>query len=583
MTDRASVESGRGASPAVPLGVRFNAHKAGIEASKDLGRIEQIVADAARGGRYYENEARKEAHLAAQIERLRKSVLSSAANSAAADAIVAQAESERSDLQRVIVCVDFDSFFSSCEELDDPSLRGKPHAVGGGKNGVLSTSSYEARKYGVRSAMPLFIARRLCPQLVVVRPRFHRYVELSQLVASSVLKLYDPDFEMHGLDEAFLDMTAYIRTVNDNVSDAVDDLRKKVRDVTGGLTVSCGIASSRLLAKIGADINKPNGQTIMPSSREDVVSFMADLPLRKIPGIGKVTERILADAFLVRRVGDILDRRAALYQNVSRKMFRFLVRSALGISSSIVDGTSPHCRKGMSRERTFGPQSDPDILRQTARDLCERLADDISRKDGVDGGRCVTLKLKRANFQMKNRSRTLAAPVATAKELEEVVLALLHAELPCEARLLGVRLSELVGHSAGEADAGDCQQTRIDEFLTHSLDLEPENDGADLTLSSSSKLMHGENTRDPVAPAENTKLICPVCNRRSYLDATALAHHVEMCLSLQSSSQKRSLASVANSFCEYSTTKKHKKANIAHYFSGTSRKDDANCLDSCLQ
>lgn len=186
--------------PGAPLGVQFNEHKAGIDVS-NLDRIQKIVQEAARGGRFFEEQERKEALLVAQVKRLREKLATAPTVSPAADAVVSRVEGERGPSGRIFACVDFDAFFSSVAALDDPSLVGKPHAVGGGRNGVLSTSSYEARKFGVRSAMPTFIAKKLCPDLILVPSNYKRYEELSNLAAEKVFSKYG-SFEMRSLDGA---------------------------------------------------------------------------------------------------------------------------------------------------------------------------------------------------------------------------------------------------------------------------------------------------------------------------------------------------------------------------------------------
>jgi DNA polymerase kappa len=149
----------------VPLGVAYNPHKAGLS-SRNVDEVKRIVEEAARGGRFYENAEWKEAQLNRQIEKLCTCIAAAPKKSTAACAIVDEIESQRGGFDKVYVCVDFDAFYSAVAELDDPNLRGKPHAVGGGRNSVLSTSSYKARSFGVRSAMPLFVAKKLCPDLI---------------------------------------------------------------------------------------------------------------------------------------------------------------------------------------------------------------------------------------------------------------------------------------------------------------------------------------------------------------------------------------------------------------------------------
>jgi DNA polymerase kappa len=197
----------------------------------------------------------------------------------------------------VIVHCDADAFYAAVEVRDNPDLKGKPIGIGG--NSMLSTASYEARKFGVRSAMPGYIAKQLCPELIFVRPRYEAYREASAKM-QAVMATYDPDFKAVSLDEAYLDLTAYIAQLSPTAIEhlpldgskqpaerVVHELRARIFDATQ-LTVSAGIACNRMLAKIGSDQNKPNGQWYLPPVAEDVRMFMSKLPVRKLPGIGKV-------------------------------------------------------------------------------------------------------------------------------------------------------------------------------------------------------------------------------------------------------------------------------------------------------
>ncbi|MBQ2515968.1 MAG: helix-hairpin-helix domain-containing protein, partial [Desulfovibrio sp.] len=183
----------------------------------------------------------------------------------------------------MIVHVDMDAFFASVEQMDNPALRGRPVMVGGGDRGVVATASYEARRFGVHSAMPAGQARRLCPQGVFVRPRFDRYKELSGKVME-VLRAHSPLVEQASIDEAYLDAEGLER-VYGSLPALVCSLRCAIRTATGGLTCSVGVAPVKFLAKICSDVNKPDGVFILETG--DVEAFLATLPVRKIPGVGQ--------------------------------------------------------------------------------------------------------------------------------------------------------------------------------------------------------------------------------------------------------------------------------------------------------
>jgi DNA polymerase kappa len=527
----------------VPLGVEFNEHKAGLD-GRSRADINRVVEATARGGRFYANAERKERELVAKIAALRARVAAAPARSAAADALVSAVDGHRT-LDQTYVCVDFDAFFSSVAELDDPSLAGKPHAVGGG---VLATSSYEARKYGVRSAMPLFIAKKLCPDLVLVRPDPKRYAELSERTARLVFSKYDADYEMRGCDECMINLTGCLASSPHSVEDLVEKLRADVAAVTGGLSVSAGVASTRALAKICADMNKPDGSFHLQRTRDATVAFCAGLKLRKIPGIGKVTERILTDAFGVESVGDILRHRAALHHVLSEGMCRWLIASALGVClpSHDEDHGADAVRKSVSRERTFGPLREAAKLREITVDLCRRVAQDLARLDGIDGGKTVTLKIKRSDFSVFSRSKTIATHVADAAGLERVVMPALERELPLEVRLLGLRVSGLVGPLvSAKRCAGEPLQGRIDSFFGSSgakrhadvagVGGEPARVAAEFGDNSDGDWIPPRPLSQPSAAGglgDWEELVCPVCDDASFTRLTLLHRHLDECLSV---------------------------------------------------
>eukprot|EP01087_Luapelamoeba_hula_P005286 TRINITY_DN15361_c0_g1_i1.p1 TRINITY_DN15361_c0_g1~~TRINITY_DN15361_c0_g1_i1.p1 ORF type:complete len:249 (-),score=31.02 TRINITY_DN15361_c0_g1_i1:63-809(-) len=202
-----------------------------------------------------------------------------------------------------------DAFYASVEIRDNPKLKGLPVAVGG--MGMLSTASYEARKYGVRSAMPGFIAKQLCPDLIIVPTHFDKYKEASHLTRQ-VFAQYDPHYRSYSLDEASLHLTPYLRSHPDTTA---EEVAKKIRESVfreTKVTCSVGIAVTRKLAKICSDINKPNGQFQLAADRDVVISFMKDLPVRKVSGIGKVMERIL-HGLNITTCGQLYEQRVVLH------------------------------------------------------------------------------------------------------------------------------------------------------------------------------------------------------------------------------------------------------------------------------
>ncbi|KAH8923621.1 DNA/RNA polymerase [Atractiella rhizophila] len=183
------------------------------------------------------------------------------------------------DLSQTIVVVDADAFYASVEELYNPELKGKIFAVSGG---VILTASYEARKFGVRSGMAGYIAEKLCPGILMVKPDFKRYSEASKKVMD-VLATFDPNYAPASLDEAYLNVTSYIKENSLTPEEVGVRIREKVKEISG-LTVSCGVTPNCMLSKIAADLNKPNGQYVVPPDRDAIKEFMKNMPVRKVPG-----------------------------------------------------------------------------------------------------------------------------------------------------------------------------------------------------------------------------------------------------------------------------------------------------------
>ncbi|GIL53058.1 hypothetical protein Vafri_8749 [Volvox africanus] len=336
-----------------------------------------------------------------------------------------------------------DCFYAAVHEAERPELKRLPVAVGG--IGMISTANYVARKYGVRSAMPGFIAKRLCPQLVFVPLDFGRYTAAAERVRS-VFRQLDPDFESGGLDEAYLDVTDYCQRVGCSGAEAAEELRRRVSGFCGGLTCSVGVAPNKMLAKICSDINKPNGQYVLPPDRAAILSFLDTLPARKIPCIGKVTEQLLRGTLGVSTCGQLLGpERGRLPLLFSESAAEFFLEAALGLAATRhapkVDTSQEPGRKGISCERTFRNMSKPGEQEAMAKQLVESLAADMASEDLE--GRNLTLKLKLSSFEVRTRAATLPRYLRTASDMLPTVLRLLRAEGPLELRLMGVRMASL--------------------------------------------------------------------------------------------------------------------------------------------
>ncbi|XP_013383132.1 DNA polymerase kappa [Lingula anatina] len=575
----------------------LNDNKAGME-GLDKEKINKIIYEASKGSRFYENELKKEEQVIIRIaEQKRKFLKLTKKNieqgTIEADKLLHQLEESR-DLGHTIVHVDMDAFYAAVEMRDAPSLRNKPMAVGG--MGMLSTSNYLARRFGVRAAMPGFIAKKLCPDLVIVPTNFDKYRAVSKEVRD-IMSEYDPNFCPMSLDEAYLDFTDHlekrqnlseaerthtlttdrctclehsgveshengkpsrskrevsteenangehlvignsevtqskpekdnfdsgddngdhgndngnsghdngdrgdgncvhgddnddsgahistigaataehgcpqcgkgvvikeVRTFGLSAEEAVHEMRFRIQQKTN-LTASAGIAPNTMLAKVCSDKNKPNGQYMIPATREAVMDFVKDMPIRKVCGIGKVSEKMLS-ALGVTTCADVYEKRGILYHLYSQVSFKYFMQICLGIGSTRIGRDSE--RKSMSVERTFQEMSKTTDLYQKCSELCEELASDLMQENL--SGKTVTLKLKTVKFEVKTRAQSLVEYTCDSDCIYKAAQDLLRAEIlacspnPLRLRLMGVRMSNFQSQNAKK----DQKQTTLVSFL----------------------------------------------------------------------------------------------------------------------
>ncbi len=340
-------------------------------------------------------------------------------------------------MQRRIAHLDMDAFFASVEQLDDPSLKGQPVIIGRDLRGVVSAASYEARVFGVRSAMPVAEARRRCPQGHFLSGRMRRYAEVSRRIMD-LLRDLAPVVEQASVDEAYIDLTGTERLFGPSRQWG-ETVRARVREEIG-LTCSVGVAPLKFLAKIASDMNKPDGLTIIEP--EEVPAVLAALPVGKIPGVGGRTLAALG-RLGVERAGDMLRYDEGFWERQLGKHGLDLLAKARGIDDSPVSPGRE--RKSVSAETTFS--RDLSGLEDLAGWLwvqCERTGREL-RTLGL-AGRTVTLKLKYANFKQITRSRTVDEPVDADEIIYEIALSLLRAEkLAGPVRLIGAGVSQFGG------------------------------------------------------------------------------------------------------------------------------------------
>ncbi len=357
--------------------------------------------------------------------------------------------------------LDMDAFYAAVEQSDNPELRGKPVIVGGATRGVVCAASYEARRYGVHSAMPVFQARKLCPRGVFLPVRMERYKEVSRMVME-ILRGVSPLVEQVSIDEAFADITGTERLHGPAVALA-HRVKDAVREATS-LTCSIGIAPNRFLAKIGSDFNKPDGLTII--EEEQVREFLQKLPVGKVPGVGKKTAEDLKTLGIV-FASDILKFPSGFWSKKFGKWGNSLYDRARGIDNSPVE---PHCDpKSISAERTL--PEDTDSIAELEKLLLSQ-AEEVGRELRKLGftARTVTLKVKLSDFKLSARSRTLPEPFDATEVLFSAGQRLLSdLKLTRKVRLIGIGVSNLCSGprqmTIGPAGDETGRQERLDRAL----------------------------------------------------------------------------------------------------------------------
>lgn len=485
-----------------------------------------------------------------------------------ADNLLYQLELGR-DLTQSIVHVDCDAFYASVEQLDRPELVHLPFAVGGG---VLTTCNYVARQYGVRSGMAGFVARRLCPQLVMLPLNFGKYNAKAKEIRE-ILAEYDPRFESASIDEAYLNITEYCRLNQVSRTDAVEKMRKEVHDKTK-ITLSAGIAANGRLAKICSNRNKPNGQFELPNERPVIMDFMRELACRQVNGIGRVFERELA-AVGVKSCGDIFTQRQFLRKLFGEKACEFLMEVYLGLGRTCIQPADEYERKSVGTESTFKDMDDPIRLREKLKQTAEELEKDMKRAGCK--GRTLCLKVKLHTFEVLTRQISTPRTVQLAEDLYKFalpILAKLEQEIPnMKIRLMGLRCTHLIStkkpdtmaffglkkhtiaiEGAATEHTGsryDCTNTvssddgweiRPEEEL-YSTDaaIPPVLDGAfSPTSDQSSSVRHRSHGHEVVlnpkkekTPEAKTSFECPICRRPQSINERQVNDHIDICLSRQ--------------------------------------------------
>ncbi len=364
---------------------------------------------------------------------------------------------------RLIAHVDMDAFFASVEQHDDPLLKGLPVVVGGaGPRGVVAAASYEVRKYGVRSAMPMRRALTLCPSAICVRPRFDRYKEVSGQIFD-IFRQFTPLVEGLSLDEAFLDLTGSLELFGQPIETGAE-IKRRIHDRTG-LTASVGIAPNKLVAKIASDLDKPDGLLLVEP--DQIEATLAPLPVRTLPGIGPRTAELLVGQG-VQTLADLRAAPEAILQPIFGRFSARMRQKAGGVDDRPVSVDSEY--KSISSEETF----DEDISNlQTLGTYLLKLTDQTTtrlRKNQLLAG-SVYVKLRTADFKTHTRQKSFSPPGQNNQQLYNMARELL--ESWCQAnpgaalRLLGVGVASLVPADQlslfAQADAADDVDQAVDK------------------------------------------------------------------------------------------------------------------------
>ncbi|DBA00743.1 TPA: hypothetical protein N0F65_001214 [Lagenidium giganteum] len=577
----------------------FTAQKAGMQ-QVDKEHVNKVVYDMSKDSRFFQNSIKKNDKVDERLRSMQQQAATMSRSRAdvllhQTDQMIAKIEAQR-DLRRTKVVVDMDMFYAAVEMRDNPKLRDVPLAVGG--MSMISTTNYIARKFGVRAAMPGFIGKELCPDLVFVRPNFTKYQEVAAQFRQ-VFAEYDPDFSAFSLDEAVLDITEYMAAhwakyasnaaadhydvddgehsdePEDQEGKAGDDvlqrqrlhvagaivaeMRKKTFTLTQ-LTCSAGVAVNVFLAKICSDMNKPNGQYLLPFDRSSIVAFVRQLSARKVGGIGKVMEKLLGGLGMS-TMEEVYEKRVVLFHVFSEKTASWLLRTSLGIQ----EYREASERKSFSRESTFGKSSNAAQLERICHELCERVAHDLERAG--QAGKTITLKLKCVDFTVRTRAMTSQCAVHTVDGIFAIAKSLLVKEFPLSLRLMGVRVSALTAASDATQPTTKHRQLGINQFASALAHEEGSADSAEDTDDQAPKRIARQRTpsvkrqspmlefiqRDSASannmdtpPRTNVDFCpCPICGKAiNSRDILAVNEHIDACVQADGGASGEPLATI---------------------------------------
>ncbi len=369
-------------------------------------------------------------------------------------------------MTRRIMHIDLDAFFVSVEQAEDPALKGKPVVVGGRPEGrgVVASASYEARAFGLYAGMPLLKASRLCPEAIFIPGSFAKYRDASQKFMA-ILASFSPFLEPVSLDEAYLDVTGF-ESLYGSIRDMALKIKEQIKSKLG-LSASVGISSSKVVAKVASELSKPDGLLQVESGNEP--SFLAPLPIAKLPGVGKKTGRILKGLGIT-TIGELSSTPLSTLKSYFGASGEVLHRFSSGIDDREVE-LLPGAAKSISRETTFADDTqDRRFLEATLRYLSERVGSDLRRKGRRAG--CVSLKLRYADFTTITRQLTLPKTSDSDQTIFDSGVKLLNQALTQEkrpVRLIGIGVSKLVepGQQLEMMDSSSERLEKLNQAIDH--------------------------------------------------------------------------------------------------------------------
>ncbi|CAD8145288.1 unnamed protein product [Paramecium octaurelia] len=413
----------------------YYGNKAGVEGAD---QIKQVIDDATRGSEYYKRQQEKRQQVLQKVNKMQMELDSYKKNEQkikeTKEIIQNKVKEFQINTDRIWAHFDMDMFYVACELLDKPELKDKPVAVG---QSIVSTANYVARKFGVRSAMPGFVAKKLCPDIIFIPCHFEKYKSVSNIFMT-ILKKYDDNLESMGLDEANLDLTEYINNSQEDPAILCENIRKDIHLATQ-LTASCGVGPNKMIAKLASEINKPNGLHVVEQSATAVLNFLEKLPIRKIPGIGNITEQILS-GLNFNTCKDVRDRADELYVIFTPKTFEYIFYSCWGVARNYhVEFEDQH---SISCQRTFSSISTQREFEDKVDYIAEKLAEEMQSEEKV--GNHLTLIIKTSKFEIRSKSLQLNQYTNQAKQIAiygKQLLKIMQLDEPI--RLLGLKMSSL--------------------------------------------------------------------------------------------------------------------------------------------